>query len=150
MSKLNQQKIKYFGETIYKICSELKIKKPLVVRPDRRLKKTSAEVLMYEEKKTKKRGYVIRYYPVAVSSFDRFETIYLILHELGHIKTKQTGTNFEREYKAERFAFKAIKKHYSWLLKSYWCYVNFYLDFKEKSVYKEVYKQIKRKFYDKK
>ena len=105
---MNRQK--YFINTVCKLCGKLKVKRPLL-RMDNRLGQYCSSVTTCEHKKTKEKRFIMRYNMKVISRLDKFEIIHLILHELGHIKTDAKNVT-QREYKAERFALKAIKKHY--------------------------------------
>ena len=138
-NKLNYKKIKCFGENVYKFCEYFKVKKPLVVRPDKRLKIVTAEVVSVVSRKTGKKGFIIRYNPVHISKLDYWKIIYVVLHELGHIKTKQSYNKFDREYRAEKFAQGIIKKHFKLQYPRYRNYIFWYINSRKMDIYKKVF-----------
>lgn len=138
-NKLNYKKIKYFGENVYKFCEHFKVKKPLTVKPDGRLKIVTAEVVSVIGRKTGKKGFIIRYNPVHISKLDYWKLTYVALHELGHIKTNQSCRQFDREYRAEKFAQSIIKKHFRLQYPRYRKYILWYINSKEMDIYKKVF-----------
>lgn len=101
---------KYFIKMVCKLCGKLKVKRPLL-RLDNRLGKYCSSITTCEHRKTKEKRFVMRYNMKVIGKLDKFAIIHIILHELGHIKTDARRI-IEREYKAEKFALKAVKKHY--------------------------------------
>ncbi len=101
-------KEKFFIDVVNKLCGKLKILKPNIYR-DNRLKEYVASVESCSCKECE--NVILRYNSKRIKSLDKWELIYTALHELGHIKT-DAPTRVEREYKAEKFAHKAIKKYY--------------------------------------
>ncbi len=100
-------KEKFFKDVIDKLCGKLKILKPIIRRDDR-LQTYVASVSGCAEC----RDMILRYNGKRIKKMEKWEIIYTALHELGHVKT-DAPTRVEREYKAEKFAHKAIKKYYS-------------------------------------
>ena len=134
---MNRQK--YFIKIVCKLCGKLKIKSPLL-KLDNRLGKYCSSVTVCEHKKTKEKRFIMKYNMTVIEKLDRFEIIHLILHELGHIKT-DAKTITEREYKAERFALKAIKKHYPKQYKRTLRFIEWYVS-DNKEVYGKAFKRL--------
>ncbi len=145
MKKIDYKKIKFFGETIYKFCGYFKVKKPLTVKPDRRIKTYTASVSTLVHKVTGKNDYIIRYSPESISELDFWQLAYVVLHELGHIKTRITKDEFATEYRAEKFAHDMIKKHFGFLYPKYRKYISWYIQASKSDVYTEVFTTLKKK-----
>jgi len=105
-------KIKYFYNQVDSICSRFKIKKPVYIAGDKRLRGYVACMIELIHNQTKDRGYAIKYQPDKIVKLRKYEIIHVILHELGHFKTSGS-TLLRKEYNAEKFALKMINKHYS-------------------------------------
>lgn len=137
-----KKKLDYFGKTIYKFCKLLKVKKPVLVKPDGRFTSCTASVSMIKNRTTKKIEYVISYNAKTISELAYWKISYVILHELGHIKTLNTTNSlFENEYKAERFAYNAIKKHFKFQLPRYLDYIAWY-EMNHKDIYQKVFRKL--------
>ena len=145
MKKLDYDKIKFFGKNIYNFCGRFKIKKPFIVKPDKRYRTTTAEVLSGRNRKTGKKGYIIKYNPKEISGLEYWKINYVVLHELGHVKTKQSGNEFDREYRAEKFAHDMIKKHFQPDYPKYCKYISWYIDFAKDDIYKKAFIKLSKK-----
>jgi len=136
------KKLDYFGKTIYKFCKLLKIKKPILVKPDRRFRDCTAEVRTFRNIKTNELEYIIVYNIKTISELAYWKISYVILHELGHIKTLNPSSSlFENEYKAEKFAYNAIKKHFKLQLPKYLDYIAWY-EMNNKDIYQKVFRKL--------
>jgi len=138
MNKLNYGKIKLFGKKIYLFCDMFNVKRPFVVKPDNRFKKLTAQVLHYKHNKTNNSKYIILYNPRQISSLSNWEITYIVLHELGHIKTKSCLNELESEYRAEKFAYNIIYKFFKYKLSWYLKYINNYSNSNRNDIFKKV------------
>lgn len=136
-------KIKFFRNTVIKLCGKLKINRPLLMKDNRLGKYYMASVGMGEHVKTKEQRYIIRYNAKMLKTTPKADTIHGILHELGHIKTTAEKL-VDKEYKAELFAIKAIKKHYPQHYKNAIDYLRTVAKFNDR-VYPEAYKRVLKK-----
>jgi len=103
-----QSKEKFFIDLVNKLCSKLKIKKPSIYAD----KLKAGYVACVQSCECNHcNNMILRYDAKRIKEMDNWELIYIVLHELGHLKT-DGETRIEREYKAEKFAHKAIKKYY--------------------------------------
>jgi len=144
MKNIDKEKIKFFGKTTYKFCSNFKIKKPIFIKQDRRLKSTTAGIWLVNHKKNNRKGYCIKYNPEHISKIAYWKITYVILHELGHVKTKQSGNEFDNEYRAEKFAHDMIKKHFSLQYPRYCEYVDWYINYAKEDIYKKVFRKLRK------
>ena len=99
-------RIKYFQDKVLELSGKLKIKRPYI-RQDNRLGGYIASICEGVHIKKGYKRYFLTYNAKVLNTFPKWMIIHSILHELGHIKTGIQG-----EYKAEKFALKAIKKHF--------------------------------------
>lgn len=103
--------IQYFLNKILEISKKTRTTSP-VVRKDNRLGKNYvAEVFSGIHTKTGRKTYFMRYNEKVIKNMSKPDMIHAVCHELGHIKTSGKNRK-EREYRAERFALKIIKKYY--------------------------------------
>jgi len=104
-------KTKFFIKLVCRFCGKMKIARPLLWKDNRLGKSYVASVLEGINLDTNKRRQVMRYNERLISKMPILDIIHTVFHELGHIKTKGK-TRIEKEYKAEKFALKAMKKYY--------------------------------------
>jgi len=125
------KKDKFFINSVIKLCGQLKINRPLLQKDNRLGKNYIASVCKGQNIKTKKYRYIIRYNATMLKTTPKCDIIHAVLHELGHVKTTAKLT-IDREYKAEKFAVKAIKKYYPQYYKSVLNYLQIVSKFKDK------------------
>ncbi len=127
----------FFIDLINKLCGKLKILKPTIYR-DNRLQKYVASVSGCGCSECG--NMILRYNSKRIKRLEKWELIYIALHELGHVKT-DAETREEREYKAEKFAHKAIKKYYSKYYRKVLGYTLWVVEH-ERGVYKRAYDRL--------
>ncbi len=98
--KKQMNKAKYFEFQINFWSGKLKVRKPII-----KLKKFKGGVAKANPNTN------VLTYNHRINEMTKFEILLMALHELGHFKTKGTYTRWGNEYKAHKFALKAIKKH---------------------------------------
>ncbi len=98
----------FFINIVKELCGKLRIQVP-IIRKDNRLQTYVASVNECNCKECK--NITLRYNAKKVNHLSKWELTYIALHEIGHIKT-DAPTRVEREYKAEKFAHKAIQKYF--------------------------------------
>jgi len=103
-------KIKFFQNKVLELSGKLKIKRPYI-RQDNRLGGYIASLATGVHVVTEKKGYFLTYNAKILNKLSKRMIIHSILHEFGHIKTDARSV-IKREYKAEKFALKAIKNHF--------------------------------------
>ncbi len=129
---------KFFIDVVDKLCGKLKIKKPTVCR-DNRLKGGYVACVQPCACRTCN-NMLLRYNAKRIRRMEKWELIYTALHELGHVKT-DGETREIREYKAERFAHKAIKKYYPRYYRRVLRYTLWVAE-RERGVYKRAYDKV--------
>lgn len=130
-------KEKFFTDVVDKLCGKLKILKPTVYK-DNRLKDYVACVGGCACKDCG--NVILRYNSKRINKLEKWELIYTALHEIGHIKT-DAKTRMEREYKAEKFTHKAIKKYYPKYYRRVLGYTIWVVEH-ERGVYKRAYNKL--------
>lgn len=130
-------KEKFFIDVVNKLCGKLKILKPTIYR-DNRLQTYVASVGGCSCLECQ--NMILRYNSKRIKRMDKWEIIYTALHELGHVKT-DAKTREEREYKAEKFAHKAIKKYYPRYYRKVLRYTLWVAEH-ERGVYKRAYDRL--------
>lgn len=128
---------KFFIDVINKLCGKLKIRKPDIQR-DNRLQGYVASVQQCACKDCDE--VILKYNSKRINALEKWEIIYTALHELGHVKT-DAPTRVEREYKAEKFAHKAIKKYYPKYYRNILRYTLHVAEC-ERGVYKKAYDKV--------
>ena len=110
LEKKNMNKIKFFQDKVLELSGKLKIKRPYI-RQDNRLGGYIASLESGVHVITEKKHHFLTYNGKILKKLSKQMIIHSILHEFGHIKTDAKSI-IEREYKAEKFALKAIKKYF--------------------------------------
>lgn len=110
MEKKTLNKIKFFENQILKLSGKLKIRRPYI-KQDNRLGGYIASICEGVHIKTGRKRHFLTYNAKIINQLSKWMIIHSILHEFGHIKTKARNEQTE-EYKAEKFALKAIEKHF--------------------------------------
>ena len=131
-------KEKYFQQIIYKFASKCKIKIPYIMK-DNRLNMVG--VFEAKIKDTNEPVWILKYNSKRVKKLKKWELIHIALHELGHIKTKSTDNISIAEYKAEKFALKAIKKYFPQYTERVLQYLTRFIGDKRKH-YREAYERL--------
>jgi len=103
-------KIKFFENQILELSGLLKIRIPYI-KQDNRLGGYIASICEGVHIKTGYKTHFLTYNAKIINKLSKWMIIHSILHEFGHIKTN-ARVEWEREYKAEKFALKAIKKYF--------------------------------------
>jgi len=93
-------KVKNFEEIIKDVCAKTRTKIPKVMPYKLRIYTAWCN------------GDRISYHPIRISKLNYKGLLHIVAHELGHIRCCG-GDRATREYKAELFALKITKKHYS-------------------------------------
>ena len=127
----------FFIDVVNKLCGKLKIPKPSIYR-DNRLQVYVASVGACACKECG--NMILKYNGKRINRMKKWELIYTALHEIGHIKT-DAPTRVEREYKAEKFAHKAIKKYYRKYYRRVLGYTLWVVEH-ERGVYKRAYDKL--------
>jgi len=113
-------KEKYLENKLKEFGKKLRIKLPLEVKSDKRLRNYMASITEYRYINNNELFYLMKYNPKQIRKATKATIIHCILHELGHIKLGHVNlpekelTNeiiMECEYEAEKFALKNIKKY---------------------------------------
>lgn len=103
-------KIKYFESQIIEICKNTRTMRPVLAKDNRLGNNYVAEVYSCIHTKSGRRKYFMRYNKKIIDKMPLPDIYHAICHELGHIRTSGNHRK-EREYKAEKFALKVIKKY---------------------------------------
>jgi len=104
-------KTKFFIQLITKLDKKLNLPKIMLWKDNRLGKNYIAGVIEGFESITKQKVQIIRYNEKLIQKMPIPDIIHAVFHEIGHIKTK--GKNLiEREYNAEKFALKNLKKYF--------------------------------------
>jgi len=142
-------KEKFFTKTIDKLTTKLKIHAP-IIKADKRIIRYIASVVMChcEINGVKHHCPILKYNPVKLKTLQKWQLIYTALHELGHIKCEK-ATKKDTEYKAERFAHKAIRKYYPQYLERVIAYTEWVAENGSK-IYRDAYKRVIDDYYRKK
>jgi len=131
-------KEKYFLQIIYELASKCRVKLPHAMK-DNRL--NLAGVFKARDINTKKIVWVLKYNVRVIKKLKKWELIHIVLHELGHIKTQGHKSDTISEYKAEKFALKAIKKYYPQYTERVLQYLARFIGDKRKH-YREAYEKL--------
>lgn len=94
-----------FKKIVEEICRKTRTEIPIVV--SYKLKYYSAWC-SYKEEFSRWR---ISYHPERISLITYKQLLHIVAHEIGHIRAS-SGDRKRREYKAELFALKTVKKYY--------------------------------------
>jgi hypothetical protein len=140
-------KIKYFNDTADMLYHKAKLGIEIRVKQDNRLGRYSAHVQLYECCGCDDKFYLFRYNTKELKNATKLEILMTILHEFGHIKYRHNGDTdrIKKEYIAEKYAMKMIKKHYPKLYKRALGYLEGYKNHEDR-VYKiaftKLYKEL--------
>lgn len=140
------ERCKTFAFKVFDLCEFLGLKKPAVIKGDRRLRKYSASVTWYRHKNNKKiRKYVFRFNPDKIVALVDWQIINLILHELGHVKYSKNRNLFEAEYRAQNFALTIIRQYFPFYYSYILNYMSLYVE--DSDVYGKVYRKLLEEVY---
>jgi len=142
-------KEKFFIKTINKLTTKLKVCAP-IIKTDKRIRYYIASVTMCRCKinGVKYRCPILKYNPTKLKTLQKWQLIYTALHELGHIKTIASNRE-DSEYKAEKFAHKAIRKYYPQYLERVIAYTQWVVE-NGHPIYRRAYKRVIEDYYRKK
>lgn len=142
-------KEKFFIKTIDKLSSKLKVHAP-IIKSDKRIKHYIASVTMCRCKIDGVEHHcpILKYNPVKMKTLQKWQIIYTALHELGHIKCEKASQE-DTEYKAERFAHRAIRKYFPQYLERVIAYTEWVTQFGSK-IYRDAYSRVIEDYYGRK
>ncbi len=140
---------KFFIKTIDKLTTKLKIHAP-IIQSDKRIRRyvASVEMCSCEIDGVPQHCPILKYNPGKIKTLQKWQIIYTVLHELGHIKCADASRE-DSEYKAERFAHKAIRKYFPQYLERVMAYTQWVSENGQK-IYRDAYKRVIKDYYRKK
>jgi len=142
-------KIKYFNNTADILYKKARLGIEIRVKKDNRLGRYSAHVQYYNCDCCAKPFYLFRYNEKELKDATKVEILMTILHEFGHIKLRHKGETqrIQKEYSAEKYAMKMLKKYYPKKYKTALIYLAGYESHSD-PVYRKAFTRLYKELHD--